>query len=148
VFNVAAVDGLFMVVRKSLMPGPKMFDEDTFKGFHFYDIDLSASVSTKEQGAMVVTHAITVAHAATSNMTDWEKYRQLFVQKYQGRLPVMTPDCVPGLSSGGWEVHEVPHVARVIPPWFLQLRADWGQSIATGKTTVPQEVHPIARPSL
>jgi hypothetical protein len=146
VFSVVAVDGLFMVVRKSLMGGQRLFDEDTFKGFHFYDLDLSASISSRERDTMVVTHSINVAHAATSNMTDWEKYRQLFVQKYRAVLPLMTKDCVPGTSAPGWHVFDVPANSRVIPPWFLQLRADWARQLAMGQTTAPQEVHPLARP--
>jgi len=146
VVNVVAVDGLFMAVRKSLMGGGKLFDEERFKGFHFYDLDLSASVSSKEKGAMVITHAITVAHAATANMTEWEKYRQVFVEKYKGALPLMEQGVAPGMTTGGWEVHEVPHNAKVIPPWFLQLRADWARSIAEGKTPQPQEMHPLAKP--
>jgi len=148
VVNVAGVDGLFMAVRKSAVAGSKLFDEATFNGFHFYDMDLSASVSSKEKGAMVITHAITVSHAATANMTDWEKYRQAFVQKYKSALPIIEQGVVAGQSAGGWEVHEVPHNAKIVPPWFLQLRADWAQSIAEGKTPQPQEMHPLAKPAV
>lgn len=147
VHNVVAVDGLFFVVRKSMMGGRKLFDDETFKGFHFYDIDFSASISSKEKGTIVVTHAVTVAHAATANMTEFEKYRQLFVEKYKGQLPIMEQGVVPGVSAGTWEVYEVPHNARIIPPWFLQLRADWARELAEGRAAQePLELHPLARP--
>ena len=95
---------------------------------------------------MVVTHAITVGHAATANMADWEKYRQIFVNKYKSSLPLMEQGILPGQAATGWEVHEVPHNAKIIPPWFLQLRQDWARSIAEGKTPQPQEMHPLAKP--
>jgi hypothetical protein len=132
---VVAVDGLFMVVRRSLMSGGKLFDDDTFTGFHFYDMDLCAGVSSREQGAIGVTHGILVAHEQKSDMTEWDTYRRLFVQKYRSSLPLKTKDCVPGTPPSNWDVSELPDKAGMLPSWFWELRADWARSAA--ETTKP-----------
>lgn len=41
--SVSCVDGLWMIVRKDLYPQIK-FDEDTFSGFHCYDMDLCLQI--------------------------------------------------------------------------------------------------------
>jgi GT2 family glycosyltransferase len=95
--DVVAVDGLFFAVRRKLFETIK-FDEATFDGFHFYDLDICMQVRTSYR--LVVTPDILVKHQSSGAFNEhWMKYAQRFIRKYSGELPAHCTDEVPDLSK-------------------------------------------------
>jgi GT2 family glycosyltransferase len=83
--DVVIVDGLFFIVRKSLLK--KEFNEE-FKGFHFYDI--SFCVENRFEGVKIgLTTKFGVTHKSVG-MTNkqWEKNKLLFEALFEKRLPL------------------------------------------------------------
>jgi hypothetical protein len=83
--DVVIVDGLFFVVRKSLLK--KEFNEQ-FEGFHFYDI--SFCVENQFEGVKIgLTTKFGVTHKSVG-MTNkqWEKNKLLFEALFEKRLPL------------------------------------------------------------
>ena len=83
--DVVIVDGLFFMVRKSLLK--KEFNEQ-FVGFHFYDI--SFCVENQFEGVKIgLTTKFGVTHKSVG-MTNkqWEKNKLLFEALFEKRLPL------------------------------------------------------------
>jgi hypothetical protein len=82
--DVVTVDGLFFIVRKSLLK--KEFNEQ-FEGFHFYDI--SFCVENQFEGVKIgITTIFGVTHKSVG-MTNkqWEKNKLLFEALFEKQLP-------------------------------------------------------------
>jgi GT2 family glycosyltransferase len=98
--EVVAVDGLFFAVRKSLFDRIR-FDEATFDGFHFYDLDLCMQV--RQTHRIVVNADIAVKHLSGGSFdAAWKGYALRFVGKYRGELPA---SCVPDAPD---PAHRIP----------------------------------------
>jgi GT2 family glycosyltransferase len=83
--EVVAVDGLFFAVRKSLFDRIR-FDETTFDGFHFYDLDLCMQVRATHR--IVVNADIAVKHRSGGSFdAAWQGYAERFQAKYRNELP-------------------------------------------------------------
>lgn len=96
VFEVVAIDGVFMATRKDIVEEIP-FDEKTFDAFHFYDIDFSMRVAQKY--SVLVTTNIRLYHYSKGNFGDiWGSYRDKFLEKFKDILPYSkwkeTPDPV------------------------------------------------------
>jgi hypothetical protein len=84
--EVAAVDGLFFAVRASLFERIR-FDDATFDGFHFYDLDICMQARATHK--VVVTDDIFVKHLSEGSFDQvWIRYAERFVEKYRAQLPV------------------------------------------------------------
>ena len=83
--DVVIVDGLFFIVRKSLLK--KEFNEE-FKGFHFYDI--SFCVENQFEGVKIgLTTKFGVTHKSVGiTNKQWEKNKLLFEALFEKRLPL------------------------------------------------------------
>jgi hypothetical protein len=83
--DVVVVDGLFFMVRKSLLK--KEFNED-FKGFHFYDIPFC--VENKFEGVKIgLTTKFGVTHKSVGiTNKQWEKNKLLFEALFEKQLPL------------------------------------------------------------
>lgn len=86
--NVVAVDGLWMCIRKELFDKHViMFDEITFKAFHFYDLDICMQVL--QTGRYIKIVDIDIEHKSLGNLN-----RQFyddcitFHSKWNDKLPV------------------------------------------------------------
>jgi GT2 family glycosyltransferase len=99
--DVVAVDGLFFAIRKSLFDRIA-FDEATFDGFHFYDLDICMQV--RKTHRLIVTSDIVIKHQS-GGLFDaaWQKYAGRFLQKYATELPAS--------CTGG----EIPDLSRRVP---------------------------------
>ncbi len=86
--DVVAVDGLWMCVRKNVWSEHR-FDDQNFKGFHYYDIDFCTSIFGRYRNC--VTFEITVEHASRGN-TDaaWMTASVSYVKKWAKVLPLST----------------------------------------------------------
>jgi len=83
--DVVIVDGLFFMVRKSLLK--KDFNEQ-FEGFHFYDI--SFCVENQFEGVKIgLTTKFGVTHKSVGiTNKQWEKNKLLFEALFEKRLPL------------------------------------------------------------
>jgi GT2 family glycosyltransferase len=94
--EVVAVDGVFLAIRKSLFDRIR-FDETTFDGFHFYDIDICMQV--RETHRLVVTWDLFLKHRSGGSFDDsWQSYARRFSQKWAHRLPASCAAIVPDMS--------------------------------------------------
>jgi glycosyltransferase involved in cell wall biosynthesis len=84
--EVVAVDGLFFTIPGKLFDAIR-FDENTFPGFHFYDLDICMQVRRTHK--LLVTWDIMLKHLSGGNMNAvWLEYGNKFLEKYKGILPV------------------------------------------------------------
>ena len=83
--DVVIVDGLFFMVRKSLLK--KEFNEQ-FNGFHFYDI--SFCVENQFEGVKIgLTTKFGITHKSVGiTNKQWEKNKLLFEALFEKRLPL------------------------------------------------------------
>jgi GT2 family glycosyltransferase len=96
--DVVAVDGLFFAVRRSLFDRIT-FDEATFDGFHFYDLDICMQV--RKTHRLIVTPDIIIKHQSGGSFdAAWQKYAERFLKKYATELPAsFTGGEIPDLSK-------------------------------------------------
>lgn len=83
---IQAVDGVFFAVRRRVI-NEVHFDEETFDGFHFYDLDFSYRVHLA--GFKIgVCRDLTLIHDSFGGFDSvWEYYAYLFATKYKGVIP-------------------------------------------------------------
>lgn len=85
--RVLVVDGVFLMCHRRTFDRLGGFDQETFTGFHFYDIDIS--LRAHFAGLKNYVAPIPMYHASTGNYDQvWDAARQKFLQKFAGRLPV------------------------------------------------------------
>ena len=105
--DVVSIDGLFMATRKPVWQEHR-FDAVTFNGFHFYDVDWSASISKHFR---VVVVDIVIEHLSGGNTNRaWLDSAIAFQKKWKHRLPYYTGS----LSMVDQAKSEVLAVARMI----------------------------------
>jgi hypothetical protein len=91
--EVVAVDGLFFAIPRLLFDTIR-FDEKTFPGFHFYDLDISMQVRRTHK--LLVTWDIMLKHLSGGNMNAvWLEYGNKFLEKYKGELPASCAGEIP-----------------------------------------------------
>lgn len=82
---VAVVDGVFIAIHKKRIK--ELFDE-TVDGFHMYDVNFCFKNFISEVNIGVLTN-IRITHKSIGMTNDqWEKNKNLFVEKYKDVLPV------------------------------------------------------------
>jgi GT2 family glycosyltransferase len=95
--DVVAVDGLFFAIRKKCFDRIA-FDEATFDGFHFYDLDICMQV--RKTHRLVVTPDIIIKHQSGGSFdATWQKYAQRFLDKHKAELPASCTTAVPDISK-------------------------------------------------
>lgn len=83
---VATVDGVWLCTTRQVLSKAR-FDEQTFKGFHLYDLDFSMQVNRHYQVA--VTFEVLLQHFSEGNLAkEWLTETLKFNQKWVERLPV------------------------------------------------------------
>ncbi len=90
---VVACDGCFMAVRKSLFD-KCLFDEETFPGRHFYDLDFCLRAARR--ALVIVTSDVTVSkrHQPVFDK-EWREAGEEFLRKNREILPASCADSVP-----------------------------------------------------
>lgn len=89
--EVAAIDGMCFFVRRSLFDSIA-FDEDTFNGFHLYDMDISMQVR-KAEFKVCVCNDVLVEHFYDYNPSKagfelFEANLRKFYEKWSSQLPL------------------------------------------------------------
>jgi GT2 family glycosyltransferase len=84
--QVLVVDGVFLMCHRRTFDRLGGFDAATFKGFHFYDVDIT--FRAHQQGLKNLVAPIPMLHASTGNYgPEWEASRRVFVEKHKRALP-------------------------------------------------------------
>ena len=84
--GLQGLDGMFFVAKRAVVEAVP-FDEETFDGFHGYDLDFSFAAHLA--GFSVGTSAeIALIHASGGTFgEDWQRYANRFAEKHRDRLP-------------------------------------------------------------
>ncbi len=84
--QVVAIDGVLMICHRRTFQALNGFDNQTFTGFHFYDIDISFRAALSGRTNWVAP--IPLMHDSKGVFgAAWETNRQKFVRKFAGNLP-------------------------------------------------------------
>lgn len=95
--DVVAVDGLFFAIRKDLFTKIS-FDEHTFDGFHFYDLDICMQINKTHR--LIVTWDVLLKHQSGGSFDSvWKMYAAKFLAKYSDILPVSCSNSIPDLAA-------------------------------------------------
>jgi glycosyltransferase involved in cell wall biosynthesis len=87
--NIQAVDGLFFAVRRHVLEKIR-FDEETFRDWHFYDIDFTFSAHLAGF-RLAICCDIPLMHASFGKFsTQWQENAALFLNKHGPRLSIGT----------------------------------------------------------
>ena len=88
IIPVVITDGVFFVVHKERIK--KEFNEEV-NGFHFYDIDFTFRNHLEGVKVGVITDTRITHLSMGQTNEEWEKNRELFVERYKGDLPSEVP---------------------------------------------------------
>jgi glycosyltransferase involved in cell wall biosynthesis len=92
-FEVVACDGCFLAVRTALFKSFR-FDEQTFGGSHFYDLDFCLQV--RSTAKIIVTGDVTVKKMSQTVYEDeWNEAGKAFLHKHQKGLPASCAATIP-----------------------------------------------------
>jgi glycosyltransferase involved in cell wall biosynthesis len=84
--QVICVDGFWFCSRKDVF-NTVSFDSDSYKGFHFYDMDISMQMYTKGYSIWVICD-ITVEHISMGSQNkQWIDSSFIFYHKWKTKLP-------------------------------------------------------------
>jgi GT2 family glycosyltransferase len=96
-FPVVACDGCFLAVRAPLFQTLR-FDDATFTGAHFWDIDFCVQAHLGQHRVLVSTDLVVKKMAQTLFDAEWHEAGRRFLQKYQAALPLSCAQSVPDLE--------------------------------------------------
>ena len=88
--EVVTLDGCWLCTRKDVwLKIP--FDQETFRNFHFYDLDYALRVF-KAGYKVCVLYGVKIEHLSLGNFNgQWIKEALVFQKKWRGQLPVHLP---------------------------------------------------------
>jgi tetratricopeptide (TPR) repeat protein len=86
---IQAVDGLLIAANRRVCERIR-FDEATFDGFHFYDLDFSYRAFREGFRIAVAWDVLIVHDSAGSGEGNWQKYAQLFLAKHGSNMTLAT----------------------------------------------------------
>ncbi len=89
-----AWDGLFFAVQRTVWEKIG-FDEQTFDGFHLYDVDFSFRAHLAGFNLALVMDLLLIHDSMGRYGTEWRRYDRRFREKFAGRL-ASPPDNIPG----------------------------------------------------
>ncbi len=88
--DVVTLDGLWLSTRRDVWEANK-FDEDLFKGFHFYDIDFSLKIAQSYR--VCVVYDILIEHKSEGHIDkSWVFNAMIFHKKWKSILPYYIGD--------------------------------------------------------
>ncbi len=116
--GMQALDGLWFGCRREAWETVR-FDEDTFDGFHLYDLDFTFRAHLAGLSVAVRTDLYPIHVSRGAYDARWEKYAERFVKKHGGSLHPMRPRM---FHVGGAEaLTRAEAVALMTPPhWAAQ----------------------------
>lgn len=98
--DVVAVDGLFIASKRELFTtGRLRWDEDTYDGFHFYDMDISMQVLQTGLKVRIVDEILIQHNSHSIYNESFYKNYELFHKKWKDFMPVMSFEFSPDLEK-------------------------------------------------
>jgi Glycosyltransferase like family/Tetratricopeptide repeat len=97
---IQAVDGVLIAANRRVCETIR-FDEATFDGFHFYDLDFSHRAFLEGFRIAVAWDVLLLHNSVGRSDGNWQKYAQLFLAKHGNRMtlgtrsPMGTWPCIP-----------------------------------------------------
>lgn len=93
--EVVSLDGMFLASKKSLFSSTLRWDDETYEGFHYYDLDMCMQV-LKAGYKVKVLYDMLIMHKSTGsyNPSFFENYRR-FHRKWDSFLPVTSLELTP-----------------------------------------------------
>lgn len=89
--DAVAVDGFCFFIKKELFKSIK-FDNVTFSGFHFYDLDICMQVLNKNLKIYLIND-ILIEHLSLGTLNNnWYENAKLFQEKWKNQLPIKSND--------------------------------------------------------
>jgi GT2 family glycosyltransferase len=115
--GIKVMDGLFLCAHRKVVEAIP-FDQETFTGFHIYDVDFTFRAYLAGF-RLAVGCDLLILHGSTGNFDDtWARYEELFRLKHAGRLDVMCERTFRAATVG---VDTFEELLRVMaPPWWDQ----------------------------
>ncbi len=83
--TIQAMDGLLLAVRRAVFEKIQ-FDEDTFDGFHLYDIDFTFAAYLAGFRLAIAIDLLVIHESGGNYDLNWSFYRSLFLKKYSSRI--------------------------------------------------------------
>jgi hypothetical protein len=97
--QLEVLDGLFFAARRAVVDRI-CFDEQTFDGFHGYDVDFTYTAA-RAGFTVGVANDILLLHESAGQYDDaWRRYGLKFMEKYRGQFPWITRTEHTGLPLG------------------------------------------------
>lgn len=97
--EVVALDGMFLAARKELFDRQMLnWDSKTYKGFHFYDLDICMQAVTQGYKVQVVPILLEHHSMGAFNQMFYDNCK-LFHQKWDSRLPIHSPAITPAMQK-------------------------------------------------
>lgn len=127
VAEVACIDGLWFCVPKTIAANHR-FDEDTFKGFHCYDVDFSLKVGT--QYKVAVTYNVLLTHLSEGRFDKaWMCEVMKLHKKWDTKLPV---------NKGMLEKKQFLQIEKVTFKYYLEQLVEFKFPLSTALKTLWQ----------
>jgi GT2 family glycosyltransferase len=84
--QVLVCDGVLLMCHKRVFDKLNGFDAETFKGFHFYDVDIT--LRAHMMGLMNYVAPVPLIHRSYGMINEnWEQNKKLFIEKHNKALP-------------------------------------------------------------
>lgn len=87
---IQAVDGVFIAANRNVCETLR-FDEQTFDGFHFYDLDFSYRAFLAGFRIGVPWDILLVHDSTGQRSAEWRRYADIFMAKYGSRMKDLPP---------------------------------------------------------
>jgi GT2 family glycosyltransferase len=92
--RVLVVDGVLLMCHRRTFDRLGGFDAATYKGFHFYDVDIT--FRAHQLGLKNYAAPLPMLHASLGKYgDDWEINRKIFVEMHRASLPCAIVDAIP-----------------------------------------------------
>jgi hypothetical protein len=97
--RVVVLDGIFLLCHRRTFEALGGFDDRTYEGFHFYDIDITFRAT--RAGLNNYALPVPLFHPSTNELSpEWERNRRIFVSKFRDCLPCRLAPGAPREAAG------------------------------------------------
>ena len=143
------LDGLCLFVRREVWSEVR-FDEETFRGFHSYDLDFTTAVARRYRNYVCMNVGI-VHFSAGAYTRSWVRDSLRYHDKWRDSLPMFADKPLSPAKRSGWSAarRDMPCVSCCATPSLRATRpAEWYRptSPATGGTPHLAAVDPLPGP--
>jgi GT2 family glycosyltransferase len=114
--RVQAIDGVFMAATRRVCQAIP-FDQVTFDGFHFYDLDFSYRAYRAGFKLGIARHILIIHESMGAHDAVWAHYSQRFVRKFQDVIDFgrRSRDFRFGLATFNHEAEVIEFHRRLLP---------------------------------